>query len=177
MPQRIDDRQWRPPGPLDDLDCTPADAGHSRDDASRFVRTPTTTTPPTTTTTTPPRTTTTTTPIVGVPGARCTVVGTTADTLDVARSGHGLIFTTANGGATWSSQTVTAMSASLNGVSCTAIGTCVTVGSSVATSPQAGLVIVTGSPDHPWKTPSTVDRTATADRGELHLRLPLRRRR
>ena len=120
------------------------------------VPTTTSTAPTTTTTTASPPSTTTTAPIVGIPGARCTVVGTTATILDAARAGHGLILTTANGGATWSSQTVTSLSASLNGVSCTAIGTCVTVGSSVATSPQAGLVIVTGAPGHPWKAPSTV---------------------
>ena len=115
----------------------------------------TTTVPPTTTTTVPP-TTTTTTPLVGVPGVRCMVVGTTADSLNGARIGHGLLFTTDNGGATWSSQTVTAQAASLTGVSCTALGTCVTVGSSVLSAPQAGLMMVSGSPADPWKSPSVV---------------------
>ena len=115
--------------------------------------TTTTTAPPPTTAPVPP---TTTTPIVGVPGVRCTVVGTTADTLNGARIGHGLIFTTDNGGATWSNQAVAPTSASLTGVSCTAIGTCVTVGSSVLSAPQAGLVVVTGSPSRPWKSASAV---------------------
>ena len=93
---------------------------------------------------------------VGVPGVRCTVVGTTADTLNGARVGHGIMITTDNGGATWANQTVATSSASLNGVSCTAIGTCVTVGSTVVTAPQAGLVMVSGSPARPWKSPSVV---------------------
>ena len=178
VPQRIDDRQRRPPGPVDDIDARPADNGHGRERRlpARPPRPPPVRPrrprpPPA------PPSTTTTAPIVGVPGARCTVVGTTADILDVARAGHGLIFTTANGGATWSSQTVTSLSASLNGVSCTAIGTCVTVGSSVATSPQAGLVIVTGVARPSVEGAVDGGRTATADLGELHLTLPLRRRR
>ena len=118
--------------------------------------TTTTTTPPTTTTTVPPTTTVPAVPIVGVPGARCTVVGTTADTLNGARIGHGVMLTTDNGGATWSRQTVLATSASLTGVSCTAIGTCVAVGTTVITAPQAGMVMVSGSPTRPWRSPSVV---------------------
>jgi hypothetical protein len=76
--------------------------------------------------------------------------------LNGARIGHGLLFTTDNGGATWASQTVTAQSASLTGVSCTAIGTCVTVGSSVLTATHAGLMVVSGSPADPWRSPSVV---------------------
>jgi hypothetical protein len=108
----------------------------------------------TTTTVAPP--TTTTVPPVGVPGVRCTVVGTTATTLDAARVGHGLMFTTDNGGATWSSQALDATSASLNDVSCAAVGACVAVGSSVATVPQAGVVLVSGSRSSPWRRPAWV---------------------
>ena len=114
----------------------------------------TTTSTSTTTTVAPP--TTTTVPPVGVPGVRCTVVGTTAATLDAARVGHGLMFTTDNGGATWSSQPLDAGSASLNDVSCAAVGACVAVGSSVATVPQAGVVLVSGSRSSPWKRPAWV---------------------
>jgi hypothetical protein len=116
----------------------------------------TTTTAPAVTTTTAPAVTTTTVPAVGLAGVRCTVVGTTANTLNGARTGHGLVLTTDNGGSTWSNQSVTANSASLMDVSCTAIGSCVIVGSTVATSPQAGVVILTGSPGNPWKRPATV---------------------
>lgn len=112
---------------------------------------PSTTTPPASSSTTAP-----TAPVVGVAGVRCTVVGTTATSLVAARSGHGLILTTDNGGATWTNQSVTPTSASLVGVSCPAIGSCVAVGSSVATSSQAGLVILTGSQQRPWKRPAVV---------------------
>jgi hypothetical protein len=95
-------------------------------------------------------------PTVGVPGVRCTVVGTTANTLNGTRTGHGLLLTTDNGGAGWSEQPVSTTSASLTDVSCTAIGSCVVVGDSVATSSQAGVVILTGPPAQPWKRPATV---------------------
>jgi hypothetical protein len=116
--------------------------------------TPTTTAPaPTTAVTTPPPSTT---PVVGVAGGNCTVVGTTATTLSGSRTGHGLVLTTANGGATWTSQSITASAASLRDVSCPAIGSCVAVGSSVATSAQAGLLILTGPADHPWRHPANL---------------------
>jgi hypothetical protein len=41
-------------------------------------------------------------------------------------------------------------------VSCPSIGSCVSVGSSVATAPQAGVVVLTGSTDHPWKHPAVI---------------------
>jgi photosystem II stability/assembly factor-like uncharacterized protein len=106
--------------------------------------------PPVSSTTVPPA------PVVGVPGARCTVVGTTATSLTAVRSGHGVILTTDNGGADWTSQSVTPSAASLMDVSCPAIGSCVAVGSSVATVPEAGLVILTGAPSNPWKRPAVV---------------------
>jgi hypothetical protein len=84
------------------------------------------------------------------------VVGTTATTLDAARVGHGVMFTTDNGGATWSSQTLDATSASLNDVSCASVGACVAVGTSVATVPQAGVVLVSGSRSSPWRRPAWV---------------------
>jgi hypothetical protein len=120
------------------------------------TRAPATTSTSTSTTTTVPPPTTTTVPPVGVPGVRCTVVGTTATTLDAARVGHGLMFTTDNGGATWSSQPLDATSASLNDVSCAAVGACVAVGSSVATVAQAGVVLVSGSRSSPWRRPAWV---------------------
>jgi hypothetical protein len=123
--------------------------------------TPTTTT--STTTTTSPTTTTTTTspttaapPPTGVAGANCTLVGTTANTLNDTRTGHGLLLTTENGGASWSVTPVSTASASLADVSCTAIGSCVAVGDSVATSNQAGMVILSGAPTRPWKKPAVV---------------------
>ena len=120
-------------------------------------------TPPTPSTTVAPTTTpsttvapTTTTAVVGTAGARCTVVGTDATTLDGARSGHGLLFTTDNGGATWSRSHLPSTAAALTGVSCVAIGTCVAVGSFVALAAQAGLILVSGSTGQPWRTSSTV---------------------
>ena len=177
--QRIADRQRRRPRSLDDHDRAPTDHGPRPRPTppARPSRPPPARLRTTTTDQLPPHPRRPRRRSSACPGVRCTVVGTTANTLDAARAGHGLIFTTANGGATWSSQTVTAMSASLNGVSCTAIGTCVTVGSSVATSTPGR----SGDRDRVPR-PSVEDavdggRTSTADRGELHLALPLRGRR
>ncbi len=93
-------------------------------------------------------------PVVGVAGARCAVVGTTATTLNGVRTGRGVLLTSDNGGATWTSQPVTAASAALMDISCTAIGTCVAVGSAVAASPEAGLIVLTGASIHPWSHPA-----------------------
>ena len=103
-------------------------------------------TPVTTAVPTPP---TTTTPAVA--GVRCVVVGTTATAINGVRTGHGVILLTSNGGATWTNQSVSATAAALMGVSCTAIGTCVTVGSSVALSARAGVALFTGPATKPWK--------------------------
>ncbi len=108
------------------------------------------------TTTTVAPTTTAPAPIVGVSGARCVVVGTTATTLDGTRSGHGVLLTTENGGATWSSHTVSPASAGFAGVSCTAVGTCVTVGTTDSASPSAGLIVLTGQSGNPWGTPAVL---------------------
>jgi hypothetical protein len=96
------------------------------------------------------------TPPTGVAGANCTVVGTTANTLNGTRTGHGLLLTSENGGASWSVKPVSATSASLADVSCIAIGSCVAVGDSVSTSNQAGMVILSGAPAQPWKKPTVV---------------------
>jgi hypothetical protein len=117
---------------------------------------PTTTAPTTTAPTTTAPTTTAAPPPTGVAGANCTVVGTTASTLNGTRTGHGLLLTTENGGASWSVKPVSAASASLADVSCTAIGSCVAVGDSVATSNQAGMVILSGAPTQPWEKPAVV---------------------
>jgi hypothetical protein len=87
----------------------------------------------------------------GVAGVHCVVVGTTANTLSSSRTGHGLVLTTATGGASWSNQPVPAVAAALIDVACTSVDACVAVGSSVASSPQAGVVVFTGSSDHPWR--------------------------
>jgi hypothetical protein len=81
----------------------------------------------------------------GVSGVDCVVVGTTSSTLDAVRSGRGMILTSANGGGTWTSQTVSAFVAALSDVSCTGPGSCVAVGTSVAGLPQAGISILTGN--------------------------------
>lgn len=94
------------------------------------------------------------TPVVGAAGVRCVVVGTTANILNGTRTGRGVLLTTDNGGAAWSSQTVSATSASLTDVSCTAIGSCVAVGDSAATAGPAGVVLLSGSPTDPWRRPA-----------------------
>ena len=116
----------------------------------------TTTAPTTTSTTTPAASPPTTAPPVGVPGIRCTAVGTTAGTLIGSRIGHGLLLSTANGGATWTSASVTTSAASLADVSCPAIGTCIAAGSAVASVTQAGLALVSGADSSPWRDASTV---------------------
>jgi hypothetical protein len=108
-------------------------------------------------TTTVPTTTTTPAPIVGVAGARCTVVGTTANSVTSSRSGHGVVLTSDNGGAVWTSPVVPISSASLAGVSCVAVGECVAVGSTVAASMPAGMIILTSSASDPWKGAAVVD--------------------
>jgi hypothetical protein len=110
---------------------------------------------PATTTTTTVVPTTTTTTLPGVPGFDCTVVGTTSTTVNATRSGHGLILTTANGGSSWTVERVPATAASFTDVSCPTAGSCATVGTSVATAPEAGLVVLTGT-GSPWKHATTV---------------------
>ena len=93
---------------------------------------------------------------LGVPGVACAVVGTTDTTLNGTRTGHGIVLTTSSGGAEWSSQPVTPIAASLTGVSCTAPGSCVAVGSTVATSAQAGLVMLSGPNGATWRQAAVV---------------------
>ncbi|HEY5096890.1 MAG TPA: hypothetical protein VII46_02540 [Acidimicrobiales bacterium] len=116
-----------------------------------------TTSPPTTSppTTSPPAVSTTA-PPAGVAGVWCVAVGTTANTLTGVRTGRGVILTSANGGATWSSQPVTPSAAALMGVSCTAVDSCVAVGSSVALSSHAGVAVLTASAGHPWRSAAAV---------------------
>ena len=78
------------------------------------------------------------------PDVDCAAVGTTATVAGATRTGQGLVLTTTSGGATWSPAAVTVTSAALQGVSCEA-GPCVAVGTTVATAPGAGLVVLTGS--------------------------------
>ncbi len=108
------------------------------------------TAPTTAPATTPGGPTATSTPAVGAAGVHCTVVGTTATTLNNARSGHGVLLTSDNGGGTWSRPTVPAVTATLMGVSCTAAATCIAVGSAVALEADGGIVLVTGAPSHAW---------------------------
>ena len=120
----------------------------------------TTTGPPTTSapppTTSAPAISTSTTAPAGVSGAWCVAVGTTANTLTGVRTGRGVILTSANGGATWSSQPVTPSAAALMGVSCTAVDSCVAVGSAVALATHAGVVVLTASAGRPWRSAALV---------------------
>jgi hypothetical protein len=117
-----------------------------------------TTAPPTTAppTTAPPTTGPPPVPVVGVAGVRCTAVGTTSSSLVDPRSGHGVILTTANGGASWVQQSMSGSVASLADVSCTAVNTCVAVGTSVGTVADQGVMILTGSTRNPWSRSSLV---------------------
>ena len=90
-----------------------------------------------------PSTTTTATPTAHVD---CTAVGTTSTATGAPRTGQGLVLTTTTGGASWTHVDVTVTSAALLAVSCGA-GPCVAVGSTVASAPQAGLVVLSGSTD------------------------------
>jgi hypothetical protein len=110
---------------------------------------PTTTTSPAPTTTVPPPTTTTTLP--GEAGVWCAAAGTTASTLTGSRTGHGVVLTTVDGGGRWSQEPLSSNVAALMDVSCTAVSSCVSVGNSVTTSAQAGVVVLTGPSAHPWK--------------------------
>jgi photosystem II stability/assembly factor-like uncharacterized protein len=91
-----------------------------------------------------------------VAGADCVVVGTTGTTLDGTRAGHGVLLDTANGGATWSSPPVPASAAGFTGISCTAPGSCVVVGTTPASSPAAGLIVLSGQSGGPWQRPAVV---------------------
>ncbi len=109
-----------------------------------------------TTTSAPPPTSTTTTAPTGVNGAWCVAVGTTASTVTGTRTGHGVVLTTTDGGTSWTSQPVSPTAAALMGVSCTGDNACVTVGSAVGLAPEAGLSVLTGPHDHPWKRAAAV---------------------
>ena len=78
-------------------------------------------------------------------------MGTSEATVTGTRAGHAVVLTTANGGMTWSPQPVAPGAATLMGVSCTAVNSCVAVGTAVALEPQAGVVVLTGSSGHPWR--------------------------
>lgn len=104
----------------------------------------------------PAASTTTTTAPAGLGGAWCVAVGTTASTISGTRTGHGVVLTTTDGGASWSSQPVSPTSATLMGVSCTAVNSCVAVGSAVALASEAGLSILTGPVGHPWRKAAAV---------------------
>jgi hypothetical protein len=92
----------------------------------------------------------------GVPGVRCAAVGSTANAQNVARTGHGIVFTSSNGGATWTTQPTPASVAALFGVSCIADSTCVAVGSTVTSAPTSGLLLFTGPTAKPWAAVTTV---------------------
>ena len=74
-------------------------------------------------------------------GVMCTAVGTTATVANGGRSGQGVILTTSNGGVTWVAAPVPAVVADLLSVSCGA-GPCVAVGTTVASAPQSGVVVL-----------------------------------
>jgi len=129
-------------GPADQAGAVPGSAPTGR---ITVPNSPTSAAPPTTSS-----------PPAGVPGVRCTVVGTTANAQAVARTGHGLIFTSSNGGATWTSQPAPTSVADLFSVSCIADDTCVAGGSTVTSSATSGVLLFTGPTVKPWKEATTV---------------------
>jgi hypothetical protein len=133
------------PGPTQGAGALPARSTTTVPPSTTAAAPPPATAPLATTSTTAPA------PAVGVAGARCTVVGTSATVVDGARAGHAVVLTTDNGGATWANQSVAATAAALSGVSCTALATCMAVGSTVAAEGPAGIVVVTASTAHPWR--------------------------
>ena len=138
------------PGPTTGSGALPAPSGPI---AAPPIAAPPTTSPPTTS---PPTSTTAPAPIIGVAGARCTVVGTSATVLNSARAGHGILLTTDNGGATWKNRPVPETTAALTDISCTGLATCVAVGSTVASVPAAGVIMVSGSVAGPWRSAPSV---------------------
>jgi hypothetical protein len=116
--------------------------------------------PATTSTSTVPPTssvpTTTTTTVPGVPGFRCTVVGTTTTALSAPRAGHAVILTTTDGGSSWQAARVPPQVAGFSGLSCPATGSCVAVGTTVASSGASGVVLLTGNGQDPWRRAVTV---------------------
>ncbi len=77
-------------------------------------------------------------------GIRCVAVGTTSTAVDSARTGQGVVLTTSDGGATWTRPPASAVPADLLSVSCTA-GPCVAVGSTAASNPLTGVVLLTAT--------------------------------
>ncbi len=96
----------------------------------------------------------------GASGVDCVVVGTTSSTLDAVRSGRGVILSSTDGGASWTSEPVSAFVAALSDVSCTGPGSCVAVGTSVSGPADAGISILTGNDtgasSSVWKGAATV---------------------
>ncbi len=139
-------------GSLNDVSCLPGPTTGSGalPTPSGPITAPPITAPPITITTTAPA------PIIGVAGARCVVVGTSATVLNSARAGHGVLLTTDNGGATWSTRPVPETAAALTGISCTRLATCVAVGNTVASVPAAGVIVVSGSAGGPWRSAPSV---------------------
>ncbi|HEX3459539.1 MAG TPA: hypothetical protein VHT49_01430 [Acidimicrobiales bacterium] len=129
-------------GPADQAGSVP---GSTAGGGVTVPTSPTSTAPPTTSAS-----------AVGLAGVRCAVVGTTANTPNVARTGHGLVFTTANGGATWASQPPPDSVAAFFGVSCVGVDTCAAVGSTIASSATSGTLLFTGAATKPWKGATTV---------------------
>ncbi len=92
----------------------------------------------------------------GVTGVDCAAVGTTNGGLNGVRTGHGVILTTSDGGAKWTTRQVSKLSAALMGIACTAPGSCVAVGSTGAAWPQGGVAIMTGPVAEAWRKAAVV---------------------
>jgi len=88
--------------------------------------------------------------------ATCTAVGTTSTVLNATRSGQGVVLTSS--GTAWTSEPVPPAVADLLDVSCGA-GPCVTVGATVGTAAQGGVVVLapaSGGSATIWRRAATV---------------------
>ncbi len=157
--------QTLPPGTgvLSDIACTATAVAGGAGAPGGRAGVGATTIPPTTTATagTTATGTATTAPPTG-PSGDCTAVGSTSTVTGATRTGQGLILTTGDGGSTWSPSALTAAyatSADLLAVSCGA-GPCVAVGTTVASAPEPGIVVlagVTGSGSDAWRRATVAD--------------------
>ncbi|MDA8057809.1 MAG: hypothetical protein M0032_07535 [Actinomycetota bacterium] len=90
-----------------------------------------------------------------VPDGNCVVAGTTGTTFGDPRVGSAVLLTSSDGGASWTPQAIGSSIASLTSVSCPTSSACVAAGSTTATTPQAGVLVLTGGDGQPWASART----------------------
>ncbi|HEX4217536.1 MAG TPA: hypothetical protein VHZ02_04155 [Acidimicrobiales bacterium] len=142
-------------GYLNGISCTqgPSGQGGSTTTTTHAHR-PTASSRPTSPTA--PTTVTTSVPAPSVAGASCVAVGTSAVAQGQTRTGHGVILASPNGGASWTTEPVPSVVATLFAVSCPSIGTCAAVGATSGATAQAGVSVLSGAGETPWQHPTVV---------------------